>query len=372
MRMRSCLLSGLLFLGIAFGEGSAAAPTTRLKELVSIEGVRTNQLVGYGLVVGLAGTGDKRQTVFSAQSLSNLLERMGVSVAGTALQAKNTAAVMVTATLPAFSQPGMQIDVTAAAIGDATNLQGGLLILTPLKGASGQVFAVAQGPVITGGFVSGRGGSNGQSLNHPTTGRIPSGATVEQSAPSVLDARQVRLHLRRSDFTNAARIAEALNRKFTAVSPVARALNSGMIVVDLPQAFIDKPVEFIAQIESLAVVVDQPTKIVINERTGTIAMGREVRIAPTAILHGNLTVEIETAFAVSQPAPLSSGETLVVPQVGVGTKEEKARSINLQPGATVDDLVKALLTIGSTPRDVIAILQSLQSAGALQAEIEVI
>jgi flagellar P-ring protein precursor FlgI len=347
-------------------------PATRLKELVSIEGVRDNQLIGYGLVVGLAGTGDKRQTVFSAQTLSNLLERMGVSVAPTALQAKNTAAVMVTATLPPFSQPGTRIDVTVAAIGDATNLQGGLLVMTPLRSAGGLVFAAAQGPVVTGGFVAGRGGGNNQTVNHPTAGRIPSGAFVEQSPPSAFDGKQLKLQLRRSDFTNASRVAGLLNQKLGGGKPVARAVHAGLVVVDVPPDWADRPVEFVARLESLSLDVDRPAKIIVNERTGTIAMGKEIRIAPVSILHGNLTVEVETTFEVSQPAPLSSGETTVVPRVGVGIKEEKARNVNLKQGATVEDLVRALLAIGSTPRDVIAILQSLQSAGALEAEIEVI
>jgi flagellar P-ring protein precursor FlgI len=258
-------------------------------------------------------------------------------------------------------------------MGDATNLQGGLLVLTPLKSAGGQVFAAAQGPVVTGGFVAGRSGANSQTVNHPTTGRVPAGAIVEQSPPSVFDAKQLKLQLRRSDFTNASRIAQLLNRKFgEAGAQVARAAHAGMVTVELPAAFADRPVEFVAQLEGLTLDVDRPARIVINERTGTIAMGKEIRIAAISILHGNLTVEVETRYAVSQPAPLSSGETTVVPQVGVGIKEEKARNVNLKPGATVEDLVRALLAIGSTPRDVIAILQSLQRAGALDADIEVI
>jgi flagellar P-ring protein precursor FlgI len=297
---------------------------------------------------------------------------MGVSVAPSALQAKNTAAVLVTATLSPFSQPGTRIDVTVSAIGDATNLQGGMLVLTPLKSAAGQVFAVAQGPVVTGGFVAGRGG-NSQSVNHPTTGRVPSGAIVEQSPPSAFDAKRLRLQLRRSDFTNASRIAAAINGEFGKDgSRLARAQNGGMVTVDVPAAFQYQPVEFVAILENLVLDIDRAARIVVNEKTGTIVLGKDVRIAPVSILHGNLTVEVETSFAVSQPNPLAEGETAVVPQVGVGIKEEKARNVNLKPSATVEDLVQALLAIGSTPRDVIAILQSLQTAGALTAEIEVI
>ncbi len=370
-------LIGWLMLAALPAAGVEAVPksgSTRLKELISLEGVRDNQLIGYGLVVGLAGTGDKRQTVFSAQTLSNMLERMGVSVAPTALQAKNTAAAIVTANLGAFAQAGTRIDITVAALGDASTLQGGLLVLTPLKGANGQVYAVAQGPVVTGGFVAGRGGGNSQTVNHPTTGRVPNGAIVELSPPTTFSGDHFRLQLKQGDFSNASRITQAINRGFASTDgPVARAENSSLIVVDLPAGYRARPVEFLAQLENLRIDVDRVNKIVINERTGTIVMGKEVRIAPVSILHGNLTVEVETSYAVSQPQPFSEGgETVVVPQVGVGVKEEKARSVNLKDGATVEELVRALLAIGSTPRDVIAILQNLQAAGALDAQIEVI
>jgi len=354
-------------------EALPARKTSRLKELISLEGVRDNQLIGYGLVVGLAGTGDKRQTVFSAQSLSNMLERMGVTVAPTALQAKNTAAVMVTATLPPFAQPGVRLDVTVAAMGDSNNLQGGLLLLTPLKAANGQVFAVAQGPVVTGGFVASGGGGNAQTVNHPTTGRVPSGAIVEAAPPSVLSDSELRLQLKHSDFTNAARVSLLINKSFAEPGrPVAKPLHAGLVTVHVPPEFTERQVEFYSLIENLSLEVDRAAKIVVNERTGTIVMGKEVRISPVSILHGNLTVEVETSFDVSQPAPLSTGETTVVPRIGVGVKEEKARNINLKEGASVEDLVRALMTIGSTPRDVIAILQNLQAAGALDAELEVI
>ncbi|HZT30587.1 MAG TPA: flagellar basal body P-ring protein FlgI [Bryobacteraceae bacterium] len=344
----------------------------RLKELVSIAGVRDNQLIGYGLVVGLAGTGDRRQTIFSAQSLANLLERMGVSIPAAAIQVKNTAAVMVTATLPPFAQPGAHIDATAAAVGDASNLQGGLLLLTSLRGVNGQIYAVAQGPVITGGFVGGQGG-NRQTVNHPTVGRVPNGAIVERAAPAAALASPLHLQLRQADFTTAARIAEAVNKRFAAQeSPIARAENAALIRVGIPGAYAARATEFVAELETLSVEADRPSKIVVNERTGTIVMGKEVRISPVAIMHGNLTVEIQTSFVVSQPAPLSNGQTQVVPQVGVGVKEEKARNLVLKQGATVEELVRALGSIGATPRDVIAILQNLRDAGALEADLEMI
>lgn len=349
----------------------AQARAARLKDLVSIEGVRENQLIGYGLVVGLAGKGDSRQTTFSAQSLTNLLSRMGISVPATAIRVTNTAAVMVTATLPAFAQPGMHIDSTAAAIGDCSNLQGGILLLTSLRGADGQVYAVAQGPVVTGGFATGRGGTS-QTVNHPTVGRSPNGAIIERAAPSLTPRDVVRLQLRQSDFTTSARIVEAVNKKFASPPTSARSENAGLISVTIPPEYRSRPTEFIAELESLVVEADRPARVVINERTGTIVLGKDVRIAPVGILHGNLSVEVQTTFAVSQPSSLSQGTTEVVPQTAVTTKEEKARTVVLKQGATVEELVRALSAIGSTPRDVIAILQSLRSAGALEGEVEVI
>lgn len=351
---------------------AAPAPAARLKEIASIEGVRDNQLIGYGLVVGLAGTGDRRQSLFSAQSLTNMLQRMGVTVSPSAIQVKNTAAVMVTATLPPYAQPGSRIDVTAAAVGDSPNLQGGLLLLTSLRAADGQVYAVAQGAVVTGGFVAGRSG-NSQTVNHPTVGRVPAGAIIERTAPSAAPGDRVRLQLHRADFTTAARVAEAVNRKFAGGGgPTARAENAALVDVSLPAAFAARKVEFVAELENLVVEADRPAKVMVNERTGTIAMGKEVHISPVAIMHGSLTVEIQTTAEVSQPAPLSSGTTQVVPKTAVGVKEEPARNVVLKNGATVEELVRALGAIGSTPRDIVAILQTLRAAGALEAELEVL
>ena len=360
------LMPALAFLSILL----SAAPV-RLKELISVEGVRDNQLVGYGIVVGLNGTGDKRQTVFSTQSLSNMLERMGVSVPATAFQVKNAAAVILTATLPPFAQPGTRIDVTAAAIGDASNLQGGLLVLTPLRGADGQVYAAAQGAVVTGGFVAGRGG-NSQTVNHPTVGRLISGALVERAPPSVpVEGKSIHLQLRKSDFTTAARIAEAINKTFTTPA-LAKAEHAGRVTVTVPSAFEHNPVEFLARLESIPIEVDGGTRIVINERTGTIVIGKDVTLQPVSIMHGGLSVQIESPVVISQPAPLSPGQTVAAAQPKVTAKEDKASAISLKPGATVEDLVKALQAIGSTARDIIVILQNLRAAGSLEAEIEVI
>ena len=349
-----------------------AEAATRIKELASLEGVRDNQLMGYGVVVGLNGTGDKRQTVFSAQALTNILKRMGVTVNPTAILVRNMAAVMVTATLPPFAQPGTHMDVTVAAIGDATNLQGGLLLLTSMQGPDGQVYAAAQGALLTGGFVAG-GGGNAQTLNHPTVGRVPGGAIIERSPPTVAPAESLRLQLRQADFSTAARIAEVLNAHFpNPSSPTAKAESSGSIAVKLPQAYLSKPVEFVAEIENLTVEADRMQKVVINERTGTIVLGKEVRISPVAILHGALSVEVRTTFDVSQPNPMAQGDTTVVPKVDVDAKESRAQNVVLNQGATVEDLVRALQAIGSTSRDIIAVLQNMRAAGALSAEIEVI
>ncbi len=342
---------------------------TRLKELVILEGVRDNQLMGYGLVVGLAGTGDRRQTVFSAQSLTNLLERMGLSVPPTAIQVKNTASVMVTATLPPFGQPGSRIDVTVAAIGDASGLQGGILLMTGLKAADGQVYAVAQGPMVLGGFAAGNA-ANGQVVNHPTVGRIPNGAIIERGSPSINPGNKFRLQLQHADFTTAARVAEVLNKRF---GDVAHADNAALVTVSLPAAYQKNSTEFIAEMERLTVEADREAKVVVNERTGTIVMGKDVQIAPVAIMQGTLTVEIQTKLDVSQPnAFTTGGTTKVIPDTNVASKQEPTRNVVLKQGATVEELVRALTAIGSSPRDIIAILQSLKSAGALEAVLEVI
>lgn len=345
---------------------------TRLKELVSIEGVRDNQLLGYGLVVGLKGTGDSQQTLFPAQSLANLLQQMGIATNPTVMRVANTAAVMVTATLPPFAQPGTHIDVTASAVGDAKNLQGGVLVLTSLKGVDGQIYAVSQGSVVTGGFAAG-GRGNTQTVNHPTVGRVPGGAIVERGAPSVPVGGKIKLQLMQPDFTTAFRISSVINDKFSnGGKALSKPENSALVSVTIPADYAGRPVEFIAEMESLQVHADRPARVVINERTGTIVMGKEVRVSPVAIMHGNLTVEIQTVETVSQPNPLSQGQTAVVPETKTAAKEEKARSLVLGRGATVEELVRMLGSIGSTPRDVIAILQSLRAAGALEADIDVL
>ncbi len=341
----------------------------RLKELVTIEGVRANQLIGYGLVVGLNGTGDRQQTIFSVQSLTNMLQRMGVSVSPGLVTVKNTAAVMITARLPAYAQPGTTLDGTVAAIGDASNLQGGLLVMTTLKGINGQVYGTAQGSVVTAGFVAGRGTANSATVNHPTVGRLPNGITVERAAPSVALGSVIRLQLKDADFTTAARIQEAVNKRFGAV---AHADNEALVSVKLPDTYASDSTGFVSALERLSVSPDRQARVVINERTGTVVLGQEVHIEPVAIMHGNLTVEIQTVNTAVPAGPFSDAPAQVVPQTTVNAKDERTRNVVLKQGATVEELVKALASIGSTTRDVIAILENLRAAGALDADLEVL
>lgn len=370
--MQNLKLTTLLLLVLALGAPPSFG-TARVKELVTLEGVRDNQLIGYGLVVGLNKTGDRLQTIFSAQSLTNLLQRMGVSVPSNAIRVNNTAAVMVTATLPPFAQPGTKIDATAAAIGDASSLRGGLLLLTSLRASDGQVYAVAQGPVVTGSFVASQVGTSA-TVNHPTVGRVINGGIVERPAPSVAPTQNVRLQLRNADYTTAIRITDVINEAFPSNDQtLAFAESSAVVNVTVPPQFKDRPPAFIAELERLEVEADRLARVVINERTGTIVMGKQVKVTPVVVLHGDLTVEIETGFNVAQPLPLSRrGQTVVTPETNVGVREEEARNIVLPEGATVEQLVKVLMSIGSTPRDIIAILQNIQAAGALEAVIEVI
>jgi flagellar P-ring protein precursor FlgI len=347
---------------------AGANTPVRLKEVVTLEGVRDNQLMGYGLVVGLAGTGDKQQTLFPAQSLSNLLERMGLTVNPSLILVKNTAAVMVTATLPPYAQPGSRIDVTIAAMGDAASLYGGILLMTGLRGPDGQVYAMAQGATVMGGFTAGQAAS-AASVNHPTVSRIPDGAIVERTAPSPNLGSHIHLQLGHADFAVASRVAEAVNKRF---GDVAHADNAALISVSLPAEYTARTTEFVAELEALTIEPDAEAVIVVNERTGTIVMGKNVKIAPVAIMQGNLSVEIQTTFDVSQPAPFSGGQTTVTPQTNVSVKQEPARNLMLKEGATVEELVRALSAIGSTPREIISILQNLKSAGALNAELKVI
>jgi flagellar P-ring protein precursor FlgI len=343
----------------------------RIKDIADFEGVRENQLVGYGLVVGLNGTGDSlRNSPFTRQSLAAMLERLGVNATNGNLNTRNVAAVMVTANLPAFASQGSRIDVTVSALGDARSLAGGQLLVTPLMGANQQVYAVAQGPLAIGGFSA--EGASGSSVTRgvPTAGRIASGGLVEQEiAFDIANQQELRLALRNPDFTTAQRMAAAIN---TAVGPdTARASNPGTIVLRRPAAYAGDMVSLIGAIENLEVAVDTPARIVIDEGSGIVVMGDSVRVSTVAIAQGNLTISVQEDPFVSQPAPFSRGETAVVPSSGVNVDEEAGGLVMVPGGVPLRQLVHGLNALGVTPRDMISILQALKAAGAIQAEIEV-
>ncbi|MBI5575320.1 MAG: flagellar basal body P-ring protein FlgI [Deltaproteobacteria bacterium] len=363
---KTAVLIGLV---LALTAGMAAPSLAeRIKDLAVFEGVRENQLVGYGLVVGLDGAGDKG--LATQQSIVNMLKRMGLTVNANDIKAKNTAAVMVTAMLPPFPKPGTRIDASVAAMGDAKTLQGGTLILTPLKGADGKVYAVAQGPVSIGGFIGGEGGTK-VVKNHPTVGNVPRGAIIEKDLPFIVGGDELRLFLNRQDFTNATRIAGRINE--TLKTGHARAADSSTVKLLVPESYKGRLPELISAVEAIEVSVDMPARVTVNERTGTVVIGESVKISPVAIAHGNLTIEIRTDFQVSQPKPFApeKAETVVVPQKQVAANEQKATLMEVS-GATLGEIVKALNSLGVTPRDLIAILQALRSSGALRAELEII
>ena len=363
-------LMGMLLIAMP---GIAAEDNVRrvlIRDLTTVAGVRDNPVLGYGMVVGLKGTGDRQQTVFTTQTLANLLQRMGVQAPGTSMRINNVAAVFVTATLPPFSRPGTRLDVTVSSTGDAKSLEGGLLLLTPLYGADGRVYGAAQGAVTLGGYSVG-GFGNSKQVNHPTVGRIPGGGLVERdSAVDIPKGERVSLLLADSDFSTAEEVAGAINREFG--KRVATAADGRR--VDLDPAIAGEPglPALFARVENLAVEVHRRARVVVNERTGTVVMGKDVRLGAVSILHGNFSIEIATEFNVSQPEPWSRGETAVVAQPDVRAQEQPARRIELNEGASVEQLVNGLQTIGATARDVIAILQAIKAAGALEAELEVI
>lgn len=342
-----------------------------IKDITTIEGVRDNPLMGYGVVVGLNRTGDSQQTVFSTQTLANLLQRMGVQVPAATLRVNNMAAVFVTATLPPFARPGMRIDVTVSSAGDAKSLAGGLLLLTPLKAADGNIYAEAQGPLSLGGYSAGSNG-NVKIVNHLTVGRVPEGGIVERdTAVSLASMNTVSLLLRNPDFAAAGDIAAVINKEMG--KEAARVVDSRRVDITGITGGPDVVPELMARIGNLSVSVRPPAKVVVNERTGTIVMGGSVTLGACSILHGNLAIQIETRYEVSQPAPLSpNGQTVVAPQTQVQAAETPTQVIRLLEGSTVEDLVRGLQTIGATARDVASILQAIKEAGALDAELEVL
>ncbi len=354
--------------------GLAAMPAAaeRIKDLASVQGVRENQLLGYGLVVGLDGSGDQTtQTPFTVQSTITMLAQMGVTLPpGTSLQLKNVAAVTVTASLPAFSRPGQTIDVTVSSIGNAKSLRGGTLLMTPLKGANGQVYAMAQGSLVVSGAGAAAGGSK-TVINHLSVGRIPAGATVEREVPTALgQGDYIYLQLNTADFTTAARMADTINRDVSPDFVIANALDARTVQVSAPPGF--ERVQFLSRLENLSVdAAAGSAKVIVNARTGSVVMNQQVSLSECAVAHGNLTVVISADNAVSQPNALA-GDTAAVSNADIKIEASGGNLLHLKNGVALGDVVKALNSIGATPQDMLAILQAMKAAGALRAELEII
>jgi flagellar P-ring protein precursor FlgI len=366
------LLSLALIGGALTAMPRAAGPGNdiRLKDVVLLQGTTTSPLIGYGLVVGLNKTGDKKQTIFPAQTLSNMLAQFGVAVPADAMKIENIAAVLVTAEMPPFGRAGVRVDVTASSIGDARSLQGGTLLATPLRNVTGQVVALAQGPLSVGGFGGGGAGAN-VVVNHLTVGRVPSGAVIQVATNNTLSSDALTFMLRDPDFSTASRVAKAINDELK--TEAAHALDSGSVTVRIPAEYKDTVPALMARLEPLAVTVDAVARVVINERTGTVVVGGDVKVGAAAVAHGNLSVRITTKLDVSQPnAFAKKGETVVVPQEQVDVQEGASKLVALEAGTTLEAVTRALNSLGATPRDIIAIMQALKAAGALRAEIVIL
>jgi flagellar P-ring protein FlgI len=365
------LLSGLL---LSARPNTVQAEETRqvmIRDITTVDGIRENPLIGYGVVVGLKRTGDSQQTLFTTQTLANVLQRLGVQISAAQVQVRNIAAVMVTASLPPFSRPGTTVDVTVSSIGDAKSLEGGVLLLTSLHAADGMVYAEAQGPLTLGGYTVG-GNGNAKEVNHVTVGRVPAGGVVERDASVDLTRLKVlSLSLRVPDFTAARDVAAVINRQFG--KDLAAALDSRQVDINIAETGASSVPTLISQVQNLSIPIHPPAKVVMNERTGTIVMGGDVKLSPVSVLHGDLTVEVSTTFAVSQPAPFSrNGKTEVVPETDLKAHDGPAKSIELKEGASVEELINGLHAMGASARDIVAILQAIKAAGGLQAELEVL
>lgn len=346
-----------------------AVQAVRIKDIATFSGVRDNQLIGYGLVVGLAGTGDKKDSVFTLSSMKNMMDRMGVGVDSKALKIKNVASVMVTARMPVSAKPGSRLDVTVSSVGDATSLLGGVLLQTALKGVDGKTYTLAQGPLTVGGFsVTGAAASVTKNIN--TVGLIPGGGIVERAIPFEFNQQdKLTLNMRNGDFSTAQQIAERLN---TAMGgPYARAVDGGTVSMEIPPQYKNNLVPLMASVENLEVNPDTPAKVVVDEKTGTVVLGRDVRITRAAVAHGNLQITVQESEQVSQPGPFSQGQTVVTPQTDINVRQEDRRLVMVE-GATLQELVDGLNAIGATPRDLISILRTLQASGSLHAALEVI
>jgi flagellar P-ring protein precursor FlgI len=349
---------------------SSSAHAVRIKDVADIKGVRENQLVGYGLVVGLDGTGDGKKAIFTVHSMASMLEKMGITIDPKDIKVDNVAAVMITADLPAFASVGSRIDVLVSSIGDAENLQGGTLLFTPLRAADGNIYAIAQGPISTGGFSAGGAGGKVQK-NFPTVGRVVGGALIEREISSNFGQKKIlNLTLHSPDFTTASRVAKAINAALD--NQLALTPDPGTIRVKVPEEYLGNTVSLITLIEGLTVTPDAVAKVVINERTGTVVMGSNVRISTIAIAHGNLSIQIKESADVSQPLPFSEGETVVVPETELSVEEGNNRLFLLERGVSIGEVVRALNALGVSPRDLISIFQAIKAAGALQAKLEII
>ncbi|MBI5057030.1 MAG: flagellar basal body P-ring protein FlgI [Nitrospirae bacterium] len=362
-----CLIT--LFLVTRYPSLVTVVNADRIKDIASFEGVRDNQMIGYGIIIGLDGSGDKGLT--AAQGIVNMLNRMGLSINARDLQSKNIAAVVITATLPPFAKPGIKVDALVSTIGDAKSIQGGTLLLAPMKGPDGKVYALAQGPVSIGGFAASGEGATAQK-NHPTAGKIPEGVIIEKEPPFNLgDGNNIRLFLHKADFTTADAVSKKINNVLNGNYAVA--VDSSAIKLSVPPDFKSNVVGLITKVETLDVKIDMPAKVIINERTGTIVMGDNVKISPVAIAHGSLTIEIKETPQVSQPLPFAPDQaaTVTVPRTDIAVKEQKGSLIEVS-GVTLGEIVRALNALGVTPRDLISILQALKASGALKAELEII
>ena len=366
-RTKTLILTVLILLGYA-----TCASGARIKDIASLKGVRSNQLVGYGLVIGLDGTGDSTQTKFTTQTLVNMMERLGIHALSDKVKVSNVAGVMVTASLPPFAKKGSTLDVLVSSIGDAKSLQGGTLVMTPLKGADNNVYAIAQGALLVGGFASSGAAGGGVSKNHPTVARIPGGALIEREVPFDFNSlKDITIALDNPDFTTALRVSNAINSQMKAIS--ATPVDAGTVKINIPGNYDGNHVSLVASLEQIEIQPDTQAKIVLSERTGTVIMGEKVMISPVAIAHGNLSVEIKEKKNVSQPAPFSQGQTVTTPETDVNISEEKKQLLVVSPEkADLGSVVKALNAIGVSPRDLITVFQAIKASGALQAELEII
>lgn len=365
---KSMKILSILLICAFFAFSGNAYSMVRIKDVAKINGMENEQLIGYGLVVGLNGTGDGTKSTFTVNSIVSMLEKMGVTVSIDEIRVKNVAAVMVTAEMPPFTPKGSRIDVTVSSLGDASSLEGGQLLMTPLRSPDGVTYVLAQGPVSIGGFNVNAGAGNVIRKNHSTVGRIPNGGIVKKSRDDdIINDDQFTLVMDDPDFESVTNIANQINFKYKMM--IARALNSRLIKVKVPPQFKMNPVRFIAEVGEMTVEVDKPARVVINERTGTIVIGGNVVIDEVAIAHGNLKIEIKANYGVSQPMAFASGESVVVPEIETVVENKEAKFFAVRPSSTVGDIASALNELGVTPRDMVAIFQALKQAGALKAEL---